>query len=185
MKPSNKVDCNLQHIKKGKLGCVFASLLAKDPSSVGWVRILNPRELEVPKDAFIVSYIFEGKNIEWVREWALNNGMYEEPTSENTTGLRLKCKEGISWVQYLGPDSHVKTRQTPNPELIMCVKLPTKYYYKVGFKGVLHLAHASIEHIRERHLKFLWDRSFVRTKEILGFKPTIFEAAKTTFKHER
>ena len=50
MKPSNKVDCNLQHIKKGKLGCVFASLLAKDPSSVGWVRIINPRELEVPKE---------------------------------------------------------------------------------------------------------------------------------------
>ena len=174
-------DQNLQFIKQGKTGCVFATIMARNPEKIGWKRIFNPETLEVPNDAMIVSYVFEGKTKEQVKQWAIENGMYEDITSKNTTGLRYKCENGVSWVQYFGSDSHVKTRQTPYAELLFCVKLPKKSYVKVGFKGVLHLAHASIEHIKENTLDTIWNACFNRTKKILGYAPTINEAAKTTF----
>ena len=168
---------NLQFIRSGRTGCVFASILARNPEKVGWVRIANPPKLIIPEEAFIVSYIFPGKDKEWVRNWALQEGMFEEVTSSKGVGLRYKN----SWVQYFGKDSHAKTRQTPHPELLFCVKLPKNFYSKVGFKGVLHLAHASITHLKEGTLDRLWDLCFERTEKILGHKPTIKEAAKTTF----
>jgi len=109
--------------------------------------------------------------------------MYEDITSKDTTGLRYKNGKVISWVQYFGPDSHVKTRQAPVSELLFSVQLPDKYYSKVGFKGVLHLAHASISHIKENSLDKIWDSCFKRTKKLLGHLPTVREAAKTTFKN--
>lgn len=139
--------------------------------------------MTIPKEAYIVSYIFENKTKEEVLKWAVDNGMYEDITSKNTTGLRFKGKDNVSWVQYFGPDSHVKTRQAPIAELLFCVQLPKMYYNKVGFKGILHLAHASIAHIKESALDTIWNSCFERTKKILGYEPTINEAAKTTFKY--
>lgn len=178
------MDKNLEFIRRGKTGCVFATILARDTKKANWERIFNPEKLEYNEKSQIVSFIFEDKNKEEVLKWALDQGMYEDITSKNTTGLRYKGKNGISWVQYFGKDSHVKTRQTPYSELLFCTKLPKKYYYKVGFKGVLHLAHASIEHFKENTLDTIWDSCFKRTKKILGFTPTVEEAAKTTFRHE-
>jgi len=177
-------DINLNYIKKGRTGCVFAAIMARNPEKIGWERIFNPTTLQYNKNSSIVSFIFENKNKDEVLRWALNNGMYEEITSKNTTGLRYKGDNGLSWVQYFGSDSHVKTRQTPNAELLFCVKLPKNQYLKVGFKGVLHLAHASVEHIKENLLDGIWDNCYTKTKKILGYTPTVAEAAKTTFKDE-
>jgi hypothetical protein len=177
-------DSNLDFIRAGSTGCVFATILSRDLDKVGWKRIFNPTELVIPEDAFIVSYIFEGKTKDEVLAWALEQGMYEDITSKKTTGLRYKGKDNVSWVQYFGPDSHVKTRRSPQAEILFCVQLPTKYYHKVGYKGVLHLAHASVSHLKEKALDRVWDMCFRRTKELLGFSPTIEEGAKTTFKHE-
>jgi hypothetical protein len=178
------IDKNLHFIRQGKTGCVFATILSRDIIKSNWERITNPIDLSYKEESQIVSFIFEDKTKEEVLDWALNQGMYLDITSKNTTGLRYKGKNGVSWVQYFGPDSHVKTRQAPIAELLFCVKLPKRYYYKVGFKGVLHLAHASIEHLKENTLDVIWDNCFKRTKKILGYKPTIEEAAKTTYKNQ-
>lgn len=175
-------DENLEYIRKGKTGCVFATILSRNPKNIGWVRIFNPDKLEIPQDAKIVSLIFTNKNKQQVIEWALANGMYEESTSKKTTGLRINIENNISWVQYFGMDSHVKTRQSPHSELLFCCKLPKQYYLKVGFEGILHLAHASVEHLKQSSLDTIWNSCFIRTKKILGYTPTINEAAKTTFK---
>lgn len=176
-------DKNLKYIRQGKTGCVFASIMARNPKKVGWSRYFNPKNIIIGKDDYIVSYIFKGKDKEYVKNWALSQGMYEDITSKNTTGLRWKKGDVISWVQYFGPDSHVKTRQAPEPELLFCVQLPKNYYNKVGFKGVLHLAHSSVSHIKENILDRIWESCFKRTEKILGYKPTIIEAAKTTYKN--
>lgn len=176
------IDYNLKYIRQGKTGCVFASIMARDPKKVGWVRIFEPEKLEIPKDAYIVSYIFKNKSLKETKQWALDQGMYLDITSKSTLGLRYKGENGVSWVQYFGKESHVKTRQTPYSELLMCIKLPKKQYFKVCFNGVLHLAHASVEHLKESILDKIWDSCFKRTKKILGYKPTVLEAAKTTFK---
>lgn len=179
------MDANLEYIRKGKTGCVFATMLSKDPEKIGWKRIFNPENLDIPNGAFIVSLIFQGKNRKQVQDWALKNGMFLEETSKNTLGLRYENENGISWVQYFGPDSHVKTRKAPVAELLFCVKLPKKYYFKVGFKGVLHLAHASIEHLSKKctpsTLDYIWSACFKQTKKRLGHKPTVKESAKTTY----
>lgn len=169
-------------INSKNIGCTFAAMFSKKPESIGWVTMVNPNKLSVPEGAFIVSLQFPDLNKESVLQWALSNGFYLESLDEKNKGLRYKVDgKTIAWVQYFGPDSHVKTRQAPIPELCFCVKLPAHYFFKVGFKGVLHLAHASVLGIKPSKALKLWETSFKRTENSLGHKPTLKEAAKTTY----
>lgn len=177
------MDANKQWMAKGKIGCAFAAMFARKPESIGWVTVVNPEKFEIPEGCFILSLQFPDKTKPQVIEWALQNGFYEEQLNDGMIGLRRDIDNNVSWVQYFGRDSHVETRKSPIPELLMCVKLPAKYYAKVGFKGVLHLAHASVESLTERASDILWKSSFTNTAKRLGFKPTIKEAAKTTYEN--
>ncbi len=174
----------LEWIQKGNTGCCFATLFAKNPEKIGWEFIFYTDfvYMQYTTAANIISINFP---INWsknnVRHWALSNGFYLEDTSDNTEGLRIQCREGISWVQYFGSDSHVKTRQSPYPMLMYCNKLGKTHYIKVGFKGILHLAHAWVDNLKEKTWDTLWDRSFKQTKKIIGHDLGIKEASKTTF----
>jgi hypothetical protein len=178
---------NREWIAKGHTGCTFATLFAKEPQSVGW-GFFTPVDFlfGAHKDFLMVSIEFVDAEADFwnknnVKEWALLNGFYLEDTSEKTEGLRIKCEQGASWVQYFGPDSHVPTRRTPHPMLMFTQKLGLGYYAKVGFKGVLHLAHAWYDKISERVYDLLWERSYQQTKKKLGQSPDINSAAKTTW----
>lgn len=181
------IEEQIEWIESGKIGCVFASALAKQRDKIGWKFYTEYEGDKIENDykngdIFIVSVIFEGKTINEVREIALESGMYIEDIDGMYEGLRLKLKDGnISWVQYFGPDSHVKTRQSPHPMLSYCIKLPAHVYAKTMAKGILHLAHASIEFLTAKKADTLWEQSFAKTKKELGHAPTLKEAAKTTF----
>jgi hypothetical protein len=175
------VDLNLEFIQQGKTGCLFASILAKNPSKVGWRRIVNPDKIDIKEDDYILSLIFPGENKETVLEWALTHGMYLEDTSDSTHGLRYKIGDNVAWVQYFGQDSHVPTRQSPEPELLLCVRVAKNFYNKVGFKGILHLAHGSVDHIRKSKLDPMWEQCYIATKKFVGHTLGIAEASKTTF----
>lgn len=177
-------DINKEWIGRGNAGCAFAATFAKKPHVVNWVTIVNPKSLEIPKDAFMISIQFPDKDKEFVKSWALDNGFFIEDLGEGMEGLRYKNGNCVSWVQYFGFDSHCKTRQAPIPELLMCCKLPAHYYAKVGFNGVLHVAHASVKSLVKKATDILWDSSHTNTERILGHKPTKHEAAKTTFVNE-
>ena len=181
---------NLDWIRSGATGCNFATLFSKKPEAVGW-KIYTWHEYIFEchhgnkfKDDLIISIEFTD-NETWtkdvVKSWALLNGFYLEDTSDKTEGLRIDVPEGKAWVQYFGPDSHVVTRRSPTPMLMYCNKLNKSYYVKVGFKGILHLAHAWYDKISDRVYDLLWQRSYKQTEKKLGHKPTIFEASKTTF----
>lgn len=179
---------NLQWIAKGNTGCVFATLFAKNPASVNWI-FISPREFRLrlfKEDACLISIVFNPDywNKDLILKWAIENGFFEEKTSDNTTGLRYMCEQGKSWVQYFGKDSHVKTRQSPFPMLMFTRKLNKSHYIKVGFKGLLHLSHAWSDDIKENVYDLLWNQSYKQTKKLLGHTPTIKEAAKTTFIYE-
>ena len=165
------------------IGCTFAALFAKKPELVGWQTQINPERLVIPKDCFILSLQFPYMDRFDVMTWALKNGFYLENLPDGNTGLRYKIGNNVAWVQYFGQDSHVKTRRTPVPELMMCFKVSAWTYAKVGFKGVLHLAHASIAMLTPRKADKMWNTSHKQTERSLGFKPTLAEAAKTTY-HE-
>lgn len=179
---------NLEWISKGNTGCTFATLFSKNLAVVGWKTIRNSqfKQRGILDDSLIICIEFpdwEGEvwSKDMVRDWALRNGFYLEDTSDKTEGLRIKCDEGISWVQYFGPDSHVVTRQAPHPMLMYTNKLGLSHYVKVGFKGILHLAHAWYDKMDERVYDLLWERSFQQTKKKLGQSPDINSAAKTTW----
>src|SRR5665811_614284 len=120
----------IEWIKSGKIGCLFASALVRKHEEIGWMFDVNPEKLEIPQSAFILSLIFPEANTETIRTWALGNGMYFENIDKLYQGLRIKIDKDISWVQYFGQDSHVKTRQSPYPMLSFAVKLPKRYYLK-------------------------------------------------------
>jgi hypothetical protein len=182
MKSTNEIyEQTIKWIRSGKIGCTFATILAKNPEKIGWKFQINPSKLEWDQETYLLSIIFPEGDIHLVRNWALDNGMYLENIDDLYQGLRLKIGDDISWVQYFGPDSHVLTRQSPYPMLNLCVKLPMVSYYKVGFKGVLHLAHASVGNFTKYISDKLWESSFRNTEKRLGHKPTIREAAKTTY----
>lgn len=175
---------NLEWIAKGNTGCTFATLFAKNPEIVGW-KFISPVEWvtkSFSENTLIVAIEFrEDATKEQVRAWALSNGFYSENTSDRTEGLRIKCEQGISWVQYFGQDSHVSTRRTPFPMLMFTRKLNKSFYVKVGFNGLLHLAHAWYDKISDRVYDLLWKRSYEQTRKKLGHSPNIKEAAKTTW----
>lgn len=174
-------------ISSGKIGCVFASALVKQAEKIGWKFYVVPSSLEYEHDLksgrlFIASIIFPGFDVSQVKNIAMKYGMFIENVDEMHEGLRMRVGNNISWVQYFGPDSHVKTRRAPYPMLSFCVKLPAHIYAKTMAKGILHLAHASIEHFTAKKANTLWDQSIKKTHKELGYSPTIAEAAKTTFK---
>lgn len=178
---------NREWIMKGNTGCTFATLFSKTPEVVGW-RFLNPIQWEhlliYHQLPLIVSIEFPNDgyfNKDTIRKWALSAGFWEEETSDKTIGLRRQCEQGVAWVQYFGPDAHIPTRQSPTPMLLYTNKLGLSYYTKVGFKGVLHLAHAWYDKISDRVYDLLWDRSYQQTKKKLGKTPDITSAAKTTW----
>lgn len=177
------MDANKKWMSTGKIGCTFAALFAKRPETVGWVTIVNPEKLIIPQDAIILSLQFPGKNVNEVKSWALTNGFYLEDIGNGNTGLRYKIKEDVAWVQYFGLDSHVKTRQAPIPELMLCVKRPIGSYFKVGYNGILHLAHATVRQLSKTKVDKLWETSYANTAKRLGHSPTLSEASKTTY-HE-
>ena len=183
---------NQEWIAKGNTGCAFATLFAKDPEKIGW-KFLRLSEWDKIhrfggnlNGINIISIDFPRfASINGVKKWALRNGFFLEETSDETEGLRILCGSNVSWVQYFGPDSHVKTRQSPTAMLMFTCRLNTSFYAKVGFHGILHLAHAWYHKISDRVYDLLWDRSHKQTEKKVGHKLGIKEAAKTTFLIEK
>lgn len=64
----------------------------------------------------------------------------------------------------------------------MAVKLSGIQYAKVGFKGILHLAHASIAAISPKAADILWKSSHENTTRRLGYPAGDEQAAKVTYK---
>lgn len=184
MKYCQEIEEQKSWIRSGKIGCTFASYLVRKHDEIGWHFTMWNGEVKMHLwgNTLIASIIFPGFNKDSVRRWALANGMYIEKTGEDTEGLRYKNEHGVSWVQYFGPDSHVKTRQSPHPMLTFTIKRPAHTYAKVGWNGILHLAHASIEGMGSYLCNRLWDTSLDNTTRVLGHKAGPNEAAKVTFK---
>jgi len=184
------IEENIAWIQSGKIGCTFATALVKMREKIGWKfhQVANPESamnfyIDMDQDkALIMSLVFPRKTKDQVREIAMGMGMYIDEVGDGLEGLRFKTREGIAWVQYFGPNAHVKTRQSPHPMLVWTNKLPTHIYAKTMVKGILHLAHASIEFLSAKACDRFWITSHKRSREIIGHDLGIEEGAKCTFK---
>jgi hypothetical protein len=198
-----RIKAQTRFFRKNLGGCAFAAFAARNPRKYGWVhRVIDidtseidgaieeaigtaacstlsiifrrcetvPRLTELTKRLLQSRHLFLGQNV-----------IYE---GHRCLGYRLRLGSNESWVSGFGPFHFLpKTRQSPHTEIIMRVK-PRPAYEKVMKKapdGVVHLADMDMLGLPDPDFKRLWSASFDRTAELIGHKPDLRSAAKTTF----
>ena len=173
-------------IKSGKIGCAYAAALVNQRDLIGWkfevVNDLENYDFKIAEDTYLLSLVFPFENLKSVKDWALKNGFFIEDIDDIHEGLRIEIDNKKAWVLYFGPDSHWKTRQSPHPMLMFTVKIPKIYHVKVLLKGVLSVAHASLEYISEKQNEIFWKQSHVMSKNHLGYSPKKEDAMATFLK---
>lgn len=89
----------------------------------------------------------------------------------------------MSWLMTFAPfEFYPNTRQAPVTELVIRVKPQPEEFFEMNSytPDTAHIADTPFEMEREQSLK-TWDATFKNTKEVLGKKPDLISAAKTTF----
>jgi hypothetical protein len=76
-----------------------------------------------------------------------------------------------------------QTRRSPYVEIAARVKPRPQYefVFKEAPENIIHLADMDMRGIQRDKLRRLWDNSFIHTQAILGAKPDLRSAARTTY----
>ena len=203
MNSENIIRHQLSFYKKGKAGCMFASIAAKNPIEYGWKHVtldVNYRKIdeliaeaindpEITTLSLIFPLVVTKKQFaEFIRELKLCKNMFLEQNELFNDylclGFRVKVDASVSWVSGFGNFEFLpETRRAPYTELAFRVKPKPKYKWvmKESLTNVLHIADLYLKGISEKKFKRNWCKSFERTEKILGQKPDLRSAAKTTF----
>jgi hypothetical protein len=193
----------IKFFRNNLAGCSFAAYAARDPRKFGWsYQVIDANAAEIDgavrqasDDPAISTLSLVFRDCEDVRRLL---GLIEVLQDCRTVilgqdivygsyrclGFRARIDKFESWISGFGPFSFFpKTRQSPHTEVTMRVK-PRPAYDRVMKKapdGVIHLADMDMLGIAEEHFKALWRSSFERVASLLGHKPDLRSAAKTTF----
>lgn len=197
------VAAQLNFLAEKKAGCAFAAIAANNPEQYGWYhRLLSPRpefidaeitEAIAERNITTLSLIFpevdsRGKLLELVDTLQRCACVFLEQDSlyqgSRCLGFRVRLGRLTSWVTGFGnfPFFPV-TRQAPFTEIVFRVK-PRPDYNRMMKKApddVVHLADLHMLGIPDTVFKKLWQLSLERTARLLGHKPDLRSAAKTTF----
>jgi hypothetical protein len=188
--------------KNGLSGCYFASVAAKNPHMYGWHQsvidanvqdineslvsaINNPNistlSLIVPKVCEPIDLINLTQELIQVPVIQVES---QEYNSFTCLGVRVLVGDYISWVTGFGNFSFLpKTRQAPYTEIALRVKPRPNYEWvlKEAPKMIIHLADLDMLGLSKAIFEKLWKLSFRNTERVLGHKPDLLSAAKTTF----
>lgn len=197
------IKTQLEFYKRGGAGCLFAAHAANNPSKYEWrlsVCEADPEKIEVLVQEAIMlptvstqSIIFpsvihsrELKNLLSVLQEVPSFFLEQEEKYENMMclGFRARINDKVSWVTGLGGFSFLpKTRQAVFTEIVFRCKPRPEYEWvmKEAPENVLHLADMNMKGIGENKFKALWYGSLDNTEKVLGHKPDLRSAAKTTF----
>ncbi len=198
------IDAQLYFYMSGGAGCLFVAHAANDPSKYEWrLEILQATIHKV--DATIKTAMEDGgistlsllfpsiltaeHLVEFLKELGAASkyvgiSQYEELLDAVCLGLRARISGLTSWVTGFGPfDFLPATRRAPHVELTM--RINPRPHYNVVMKeapsGVIHLADMDMKSMRQKKFLALWNGSFINTEKILGHKPDLRSAARTTF----
>ncbi len=201
---------NLEVIQKQKdffhgnhAGCAFAAKASGDPDKFGWRRVivgLDTSSIDHVIQAAIadpnistLSMIFPNVNTEeqllsflQILETSKFIVLERRFLFENSIclGFRVTVDPFISRVSGFGTFSFLpKTRQAPFVEIAFRVKArpPYEKVMKKSHPGVIHLADMYMLGMGDEKFKSLWAATMHKVAEILGHKPNLKSAAKTTF----
>lgn len=203
MQEQTIIETQLEFFRKGKAGCLFAAYAARDPSRFGWrLSVSDVGQAQIEEliqsaisleDVSTQSIIFPSvvkwedlKKLLVVLKEVSSVSLEQEEEFEDSVclGYRIQVGELKSWVTGFGGfDFFPKTRQSVFTEITFRVKLrpPYEWVMKEAPPGVIHLADMDMKGMGENQFKSLWYGSFDSTEKILGHKPDLKSAAKTTF----
>lgn len=193
----------LEFYRRGDAGCLFAAHAAGDPAGYEWrLSVANVDKAQIEElvasataapDVSTQSIIFpsivtEDDLLGLLR--VLNESdvfrleQKERYKGAMCLGYRVKMDEKVSWLTGFGGfDFFPKTRQAIFVEIVFRAK-PRRHYTKVMKEapiGVLHLADMDMKGMGKNKFMALWYGSFDKTESLLGHKPDLRSAAKTTF----
>lgn len=197
------IETQLEFYRRGDAGCLFAAHAAGDPAKYEWrlsVAKVDTTEIASLVASAIVtpgistqsiifpSIVSEDDFLDLLRVLGGSEpfflGQTEKFKGAMCLGYRVKMGEGVSWLTGFGGfDFFPKTRQAVFVEIVFRSK-PRPHYTKVMKEapmGVLHLADMNMKGMGKNKFMALWYGSFDKTESLLGHKPDLRSAAKTTF----
>lgn len=193
----------LRFLTRKRAGCLFAAVAARSPEKYGWVHRF-PTVAEDAVDSCIeaatrdpgvttLSMVFPQitttndllRFLGVLKRCSLVTLEQEEEAHGCLCfGFRAEVGELRSYVAGFGNYAFLpKTRRTPSVEITMRVKPRPQYdfVFKEAPACVIHLADLDMRGMPPEKLWRLWDGSFVQTERILGHKPDLRSAARTTY----
>ena len=203
MKEEDIINAQLEFFKKGKTGCLFAAYAARDPKRFEWkfsISDINPGNIEkiiqdaitapdISTQSIIFPTVLTLENLKYLlRSFSsvpsLSLEQCEEYLGAMCLGYRIKVGSLTSWVTGFGGfDFLPKTRQSMFTEITFRSKHrpPYEWVMKEAPPNVTHLADMEMKGMNENQFKSLWYGSFAKVEEVLGEKPDLRSASKTTF----
>ncbi|OGI15227.1 MAG: hypothetical protein A3E38_02905 [Candidatus Moranbacteria bacterium RIFCSPHIGHO2_12_FULL_54_9] len=197
------IDVQLEFFKKGGAGCLFAAYAARDPVKFGWrlsVSEIEKTQIEnlvqsavsledVSTQSLIFPSVIKWDDLENLLSVLKETSIFSLEQKEEFCGtmcLGYRVQVGVwkSWVTGFGSfDFLPKTRQAVFTEITFRVKLKPEYVkvMKEAPLGILHLADMDMQGMGENKFKSLWYGSLDAAEKIIGHKPDLRSAAKTTF----
>ncbi|PIP55853.1 MAG: hypothetical protein CO183_00085 [Candidatus Zambryskibacteria bacterium CG_4_9_14_3_um_filter_42_9] len=203
MQEQTIIETQLEFYRNGGAGCLFAAHAARDPSKYGWrFSISNVDTVQIEEliqsaislaDVSTQSIIFPSvmmqedlKTLLLILKETPSVSLEQEEEFEDAVclGYRISIGDLKSWVTGFGGfDFFPKTRQAVFTEIVFRTKPRPDYEWvmKETPHGIIHLADMDMKGMRENQFKALWYGFFDNTENILGHKPDLRSAAKTTF----
>ncbi|MEQ1761093.1 MAG: hypothetical protein ABL986_22525 [Vicinamibacterales bacterium] len=186
-----------------KAGCLFAAVAARNPQKYGWIHaVLTPTSksidhaideaIETPTTTMVSLLFPEVKTVNQLLDFVsvlkrcrtLNLAQVETFDESVCLGFRARIGSNASFVTGFGDYPFLPaTRRAPTVEITTRVKPRPSYTFtfKSAPDNVIHLADLDMKGMAFERMQKLWDNSFVQTKRILGMKPNLKSAARTTF----
>ncbi len=197
------IETQLEFYRKGGAGCLFAAHAARDPSKYGWRLSVSDVDKvlieELIQSAISLasvstqSIIFPSvmmlgdlKSLLLILKETPSVLLEQKEEFEDAVclGYRVNVGNLKSWMTGFGSfDFFPKTRQAVFVEIVFRTKPRPDYDWvmKETPHGIIHLADMDMKGMRENQFKALWYGSFDNTENVLGHKPDLRSAAKTTF----
>ncbi len=203
MQEQTIIETQLEFYRKGGAGCLFAAHAARDPSKYEWrLSVSNVDKVRIEEliqsaislaDVSTQSIIFPSvmtredlKNLLLMLKETPSVSLEQAEEFEGAVclGYRVNVGNLKSWMTGFGSfDFFPKTRQAVFAEIVFRTKPRPDYDWvmKETPPGIIHLADMDMKGMRENQFKALWYGSFENTENVLGHKPDLRSAAKTTF----
>jgi hypothetical protein len=204
MNTKSVIETQLNFYRSGAAGCLFAAHAARDPEKFEWRLSVSEADSSQIEDLIqsaislweisTQSIIFPTivKQVDLMKLFkilgkvpSILTGQEQEYLGSVCVGYRVNLGDVLtSWVTGFGDfDFLPKTRQSVFTEIIFRSK-PRPNYTKVmkdSPENVVHLADMEMQGMGESKFKSLWHGSLDSTEKVLGHKPDLRSAAKTSF----